>query len=63
MNDTTCPKPSPTPDPEWLRGECPRCGGDLVSICRYVTGRGYLLVWECWGALLEQPTCSYRRTL
>lgn len=51
------------PEPEWVRGACPRCGEDLVSNCYYVAGRGYLVLWECWGALADEPTCDYRRVL
>jgi hypothetical protein len=46
-----------------VRGVCPRCGAELVSNCYYVSGRGYLVVWECWSSLTENPTCDYRRAL
>ena len=51
------------PDPEWVRGRCPECGDDLVSNLYYVGGRGYLLVWECWGSLGEDPQCRFRKVL
>lgn len=51
------------PGPEWVRGTCPQCGDLLVSNCYYTQGRGYLIVWECWGSLGRQPTCDYRRVL
>jgi hypothetical protein len=51
------------PSPEWVRGVCPKCGAELVSNSYYVSGRGYLVLWECWGALGEDPTCDYRRVL
>jgi hypothetical protein len=48
------------PDPHWVRATCPVCGGAVVSNAYYVTGKGYLLVWECWESLGEPPTCGYR---
>ena len=51
------------PDPEWVRGICPRCGAELVSKCYYVSGRGYLVVWECWASTGDDPGCDYRRVL
>jgi hypothetical protein len=51
------------PDPQWVRGRCPECGDDLVSILEYTGGKGYLLVWECWGSRGENPCCHYRRVL
>lgn len=51
------------PDPEWVRGHCPRCGQELVSNCYYVSGRGYLVIWECWASRDPEPTCDYRRVL
>ena len=51
------------PEPDWVRGKCPRCGEALVSNCYYVAGRGYLILWECWASLADQPTCDYRRVL
>ena len=49
------------PDPEWVRGVCPFCGSDVVSNCYYVGGKGYIILWECWEGLGEEPTCDYRR--
>jgi hypothetical protein len=57
------PAREPRPDPEWVRGACPRCGEELVSSCYYVSGRGYLVLWECWASLRSDPTCDYRRVL
>ncbi len=51
------------PAPKSVRGKCPECGGDLVSKCYYVKGKGYLIVWECWESLRDEPTCAYRRVL
>ncbi len=51
------------PNPEWVRGICPQCGESLISNCYYVGGRGYLVVWDCWASLYENPTCSYRKVL
>lgn len=51
------------PDPEWVRGRCPDCGDDLVSNLYYVGGKGYILCWECWGSLGENPACWYRKVL
>lgn len=51
------------PHEDWVRGTCPECGEPLISNMTYVGGRGYLVVWECWGAMAEQPTCTYRRVL
>ena len=51
------------PNEEWVRGRCPECGDDLVSNLYYVGGKGYLLVWECWDSLKENPQCEYRRVL
>lgn len=51
------------PKPEWVRGECPQCGGPVVSNCYYVGGKGYLCVYECWGSFGDRPACSYRKIL
>ena len=51
------------PRPEWIRGKCPQCGDDLVSNCYYVGGRGYLVCWECWNSLGDNPACNYRKIL
>ena len=55
--------PRERPEPDWVRGVCPRCGEELVSNCYYVSGRGYLVVWECWASQGAAPTCDYRRVL
>jgi hypothetical protein len=57
------PQRSERPDAQWARGVCPECGEELVSNTYYVTGRGYLVIWECWASLSEEPTCSFRRVL
>lgn len=57
------PERAERPDPEWVRGICPRCGEELISHCYYVAGRGYLVVWECWASLGSTPNCDYRRVL
>jgi hypothetical protein len=52
------------PDPQWVRGHCPECGDDLVSNLYYIGGKGYLLAWECWSSLGEEPRrCQYRRVI
>ena len=51
------------PRPEWVRGECPQCGEQLVSNCYYVGGKGYIVCWDCWGSLGSEPTCHYRKIL
>lgn len=51
------------PDPEWVRGTCPACGGAVVCNAYYVGGRGYVLLWECWESLGEKPLCDYRKVL
>lgn len=53
----------PGPDPEWVRGECPRCSAPVISNSYYVGGNGYCVVWECWKSLGEHPTCDYRKLL
>ncbi len=53
----------PGPAPEWVRGRCPECGDHLISNCYYCAGRGYIICWECWSSLKEQPTCSYRKVI
>lgn len=56
------------PDPKWIRGKCPVCGDDLVSNLYYLPGVRYLgspyvVMWECWSAMGEHPTCVFGRTL
>lgn len=51
------------PDPQWVRGRCPECGDDLVSNLYYIGGKGYILCWECWASLGENPACHYRKVL
>ena len=53
------------PDPEWIRGSCPVCKGDLVSNAYYVGGQGYIILWQCWESLgsPEERTCDYQRVL
>lgn len=55
--------PDGRPDPEWIRGTCPKCGDDLVSNLYYVAGKGYLIKWRCWGNESNPPTCDYSKTL
>jgi hypothetical protein len=55
--------PGERPDPEWVRGRCPMCGEDVVSNAYYVAGKGYLIIWECWASLEDEPRCDYRRVL
>jgi hypothetical protein len=65
LTQLTEPAPGPNrPDPDWIRGRCPHCGDDLVSNAYYVGGKGYIIVWECWGSLQwPDPVCDYRRVL
>ena len=51
------------PDTKFIRGTCPECGEPLVSNCLYTDGKGYLIVWECWGMLKDKQSCSYKRIL
>jgi hypothetical protein len=51
------------PRPEWVRGRCPECGEELVSNLYYVGGRGYLVRWECWASLKENPPCTFYKVL
>lgn len=51
------------PPAEWIRGDCPLCGQPLVSNYYYVSGKGPLVVWDCWASLEPRPTCSYRKGL
>jgi hypothetical protein len=51
------------PDPEWVRAVCPDCSGAVIANYYHVGGRGYVLLWECWEALGEEPVCHYRRPL
>jgi hypothetical protein len=51
------------PDPAWVRGRCPLCGDDVVSNLYYFGGKGYLVRWECWSSLGEEPSCGYRKDL
>lgn len=53
----------PRPDPDWVRGKCPHCGGLLVSNAYYISGKGYYIAWECWNSLGEAKSCDYRRVL
>ena len=51
------------PDPQSVRGRCPECGDDLVSNLYYIAGEGYLIRWECWSSLSEEPACRYQKVL
>ncbi len=53
------------PDPSWVRGACPHCGGPVVSNSWYIGGRGYIVTLDCWNRLgsHKEPTCNYRRVL
>ncbi len=55
-------KPDSLPDPQWQRGECPKCGDTLVSNIYHING-AYILKWECWSSTGPEPTCDYARTL
>jgi hypothetical protein len=47
--------------PENVRGTCPMCARRVVSNV-YWRG-GYVIVWECEGALAEKPVCDYERVV
>jgi len=55
--------PGERPDPQSVRGRCPECGDDLVSNLYYIVGEGYLIRWECWSSLSEDPQCRYQKVL
>ena len=57
------PRRAQRPDPNEIRAACPYCGDDVVSEIFYKPGVGYVIVWSCWNAMDETPTCSYRRIL
>lgn len=42
-----------------VRGRCRDCGAELASLMVHQHGRGYLVRWICWGALAEEPRCSF----
>lgn len=52
------------PDPQWVKPDpCPMCGGEVVSNCYYVGGKGYIILHECWESLPENPTCDFRKVI
>lgn len=51
------------PDPNDVRAVCPYCGSDVVSGVYYLNGSGFVIWWDCWEALGDAPTCTYRRPL
>ena len=51
------------PDPRYVRGQCPVCGEEIVSRVLYTGSAGYRIIWECWAAQGEAPTCDWRRVL
>jgi hypothetical protein len=55
--------PDERPAPQSVRGRCPECGDDLVSNLYYIAGEGYLIRWECWSSLSEEPACRYQKVL
>ena len=50
-----------TVPPELHRGQCRDCGRDMVSVMRYVTGRGYLIEYLCIGN--RDSSCMYQEVL
>ena len=56
-----------SPDPEWIVGDCPECGGPVVQNVYYRGGRGIEVYRECWLALTgpDRPpaNCHYRGIL
>ena len=62
------------PDPSWVTGDCPECGGPMVHNVYHQGGRGDVVYEECWHALTARqatplsgsgqdrpsPGCSYR---
>jgi hypothetical protein len=63
--DRPAERPALAPEPEWVRGICPRCGAPVVSNLYHVGGKGYILRWECWQAIgpEEARICDWRRVL
>jgi hypothetical protein len=51
------------PDEKFVRGRCPECGDFLVSNIYSANGSGYLLRWECWQSLQQNPKCEYFHVL
>lgn len=45
---------------ELHRGKC-SCGKDMISIMRYITGRGYLVEYLCVGN--KSGECDYKEVL
>jgi hypothetical protein len=58
-----CERRQERPDPAWIRGECPVCGDAVVSNCYLIHGKGWIIVWECWSSLADEPECDYRRVI
>ena len=54
---------SDRPRPEWVRGNCPKCGEVVIANCYYVGGVGYKVTRECWASLGDNPACDYRRII
>lgn len=55
--------PDGGPRPAWIRGTCPDCQGAIISNAYYAGPGVYIVVWQCWHNLGENPTCEYRRVL
>ena len=51
------------PDPEWVRGRCPKCGEELVSNLYYTHGVGYRVKWECWASIKKPKSCDFSKVL
>lgn len=43
------------------RGQCRDCGKDMISIMRYITGRGFLTEYLCVGNKTNE--CDYKEVL
>ena len=59
--DTTTPEQSWCPTREWVVGRCPMCHGDLVCMS-YDNDGEYRIVWQCWGSLGQEPSCSFSQS-
>ena len=46
---------------ELHRGKCRDCGRDMVSIMRYITGKGFLVEYLCVGN--KSGECNYQEVL
>lgn len=50
------------PDPEYVRGTCPKCG-EVVVVVHRESGGTWRMVWECLASVQPPITCDYRLVL